>query len=95
MSKREAAEAASRLEIELLGEPMGKQGQYAAAFGGINVLQFNTDNSVDVKPLLIDYKIRLGLKTTYFFSLPASLVMAQVFSMNRRPTWVKNLRHSR
>jgi D-glycero-alpha-D-manno-heptose-7-phosphate kinase len=62
MSKREAAEAASRLEIELLGEPMGKQGQYAAAFGGINVLQFNTDNSVDVKPLLIDYKIRLGLE---------------------------------
>lgn len=62
MNKGEVAEAASRLEIELLGEPIGKQDQYAAAFGGINVIQFNADHSVDVKPLLVDYKIRLGLE---------------------------------
>src|SRR5688572_17261851 len=37
---REVAEAASRLEIELLGEPIGKQDQYAAAFGGFNVFRF-------------------------------------------------------
>jgi D-glycero-alpha-D-manno-heptose-7-phosphate kinase len=62
MNKREVAEAASRLEIELLGEPIGKQDQYAAAFGGINTLQFNADHSVDVKPILIGYKTRLGLE---------------------------------
>lgn len=62
IKKGEAAEAASRLEIDLLGEPIGKQDQYASAFGGLNVLQFNADHSVDVKPVLIDYKIRLGLE---------------------------------
>ena len=62
IDKREAAEAASRLEIELLGEPIGKQDQYAAAFGGFNVFTFNPDGSVTVEPVLIDYKKRLELE---------------------------------
>lgn len=56
LDKAEAAEAASRLEIELVGEPIGKQDQYAAAFGGFNVFQFNPDHSVTVEPVLMDYK---------------------------------------
>ncbi len=55
----EAARAAARLEIDLLHEPIGPQDQYAAAFGGLNVIQFNPDDSVDVRPVLIDYKKRL------------------------------------
>ncbi|MBI5469869.1 hypothetical protein HY968_00905 [Candidatus Kaiserbacteria bacterium] len=58
LSPREAAEAASRLEIELLKEPIGKQDQYAAAHGGINLFQFNADGSVIVEPLLLDFKKR-------------------------------------
>ncbi len=58
IDKHEAAEAASRLEIELIGEPIGKQDQYAASFGGFNVIQFNPDESVDVDPVLLDYKRR-------------------------------------
>jgi D-glycero-alpha-D-manno-heptose-7-phosphate kinase len=57
-----AAELASRLEIELLNEPIGKQDQYAAAFGGFNIFQFNADGSVDVKPVLMGYETRLGLE---------------------------------
>jgi len=62
IDKREAAEAASRLEIELLGEPIGKQDQYAAAFGGFNVFQFNADGSVKVEPVLLDYRKRADLE---------------------------------
>ncbi len=62
IDKREAAEAASRLEIELVGEPIGKQDQYAAAFGGFNVFTFHADGSVAVEPVLIDYKKRLDLE---------------------------------
>lgn len=62
IDKGEAAEAASRLEIELLGEPIGKQDQYASAFGGFNVVQFNPDDSVDIDPVLLDYKKRLALE---------------------------------
>ena len=62
IDKREAAKAASRLEIELLGEPIGKQDQYAAAFGGFNVFTFNPDETVTVEPVLLDYKKRLELE---------------------------------
>jgi D-glycero-alpha-D-manno-heptose-7-phosphate kinase len=58
IDKGGVAEAAARLEIELVGEPIGKQDQYAAAFGGFNVFQFNADGSVDVRPVLLDYKTR-------------------------------------
>lgn len=46
---REAAE----IEIDILGEPIGKQDQYAAAFGGLNVIYFNPDGSVKVDPVYI------------------------------------------
>ena len=62
IDQRETAEAASRLEIELLKEPIGKQDQYAAAFGGLNVFEFRPDGVVDVKPVLLDYKKRLLLE---------------------------------
>jgi D-glycero-alpha-D-manno-heptose-7-phosphate kinase len=62
LDKREVAEAACRLEIDLVKEPIGKQDQYAAAFGGFNVLQFNADGSVDVEPVLLDYKKRMDFE---------------------------------
>ena len=43
------------LEIDLLKEPIGKQDQYAAAYGGFNIFQFNEDDTVDVEPVLIGY----------------------------------------
>ncbi len=48
----ELAEAACHLEIDVLGEPIGKQDQYAAAFGGFRRYQFNPDGSVFVYPLI-------------------------------------------
>ncbi len=46
----ELAEAACRLEIDLLGRTVGKQDQYAAVHGGINAFTFRPD-AVDVRPL--------------------------------------------
>lgn len=45
---REACE----VEIERCGEPIGKQDQYAAAFGGLNFVRFNPDDSVVVEPII-------------------------------------------
>lgn len=56
LNSYEVAEAASRLEIELVGEPIGKQDQYAAAFGGLNVYDFNQDDSVTVTPVHVSAK---------------------------------------
>ena len=55
----ENAERAARLEINLVGEPIGKQDQYVASFGGFNIFQFNSDDSVDVAPVRLDFRKRL------------------------------------
>jgi D-glycero-alpha-D-manno-heptose-7-phosphate kinase len=52
-SQRVLAEEACQIELEMLGEPIGKQDQYIAAFGGITCFRFNTDSTVDVAPLKI------------------------------------------
>jgi len=62
ISREEAAAAAARLEIDILHEPIGKQDQYAAAFGGFNVFQFNADGSVKVEPVLLDFKKKADLE---------------------------------
>jgi D-glycero-alpha-D-manno-heptose-7-phosphate kinase len=46
----EIAELASYVEIEKLGMPIGRQDQYASAFGGLNAIHFNSDG-VSVEPL--------------------------------------------
>ncbi len=45
------AEEACEIEIGKIGSPIGKQDQYAAAFGGFNFIQFNKDESVKVESL--------------------------------------------
>jgi D-glycero-alpha-D-manno-heptose-7-phosphate kinase len=45
------AEMACRIEIEKLGEPIGKQDQYIAAYGGITEFNFHKDGSVSSAPL--------------------------------------------
>ena len=45
------AEAACHIEIDVLGEPSGKQDQYAAAHGGICAYTFHEDDTVTVEPL--------------------------------------------
>jgi D-glycero-alpha-D-manno-heptose-7-phosphate kinase len=62
LSKEDVAKLACELEIDILKEPIGKQDQYAAAYGGFNVFQFNPDGSVDVEPVYIDYKVRANLE---------------------------------
>lgn len=49
--KQELAEQACEIEIERLKEPVGKQDQYIAAFGGITCFEFRDDDTVAVTPL--------------------------------------------
>jgi D-glycero-alpha-D-manno-heptose-7-phosphate kinase len=53
ISARELAEEACHIELNLLNEPIGKQDQYIAAFGGISCFHFNPDGTVHVAPLKI------------------------------------------
>ena len=51
VSPKLLAEQACRIEIDILGKPIGRQDQYAAAFGGLNYFRFNPDDTVDVEPV--------------------------------------------
>ena len=50
------AETAAYIEIDILNKPIGKQDQYAAAFGGLNNFIFNADDTVTINPIIIDSK---------------------------------------
>jgi D-glycero-alpha-D-manno-heptose-7-phosphate kinase len=61
VTKARLAEEACHLEIEVLGEPVGKQDQFIAAYGGITVMTFNQDGTVDVAPARLDAETRANL----------------------------------
>ena len=52
LTKQQVAELASYIEIDKMGMPIGKQDQYASAFGGLNKITFRSE-SVTVEPLQI------------------------------------------
>jgi D-glycero-alpha-D-manno-heptose-7-phosphate kinase len=62
VSPAQLAREASDIEIEDLGAPIGKQDQYASAFGGLNFVRFFSDGTVDVAPLVITVACRQMLQ---------------------------------
>jgi D-glycero-alpha-D-manno-heptose-7-phosphate kinase len=58
MSAADLGAQACQVEIEMCGEPIGKQDQYASAFGGFNVIEFRDDERVDVTPVLMRVALR-------------------------------------
>jgi D-glycero-alpha-D-manno-heptose-7-phosphate kinase len=59
---RDLAEQACHIEIDRLGEPIGKQDQYIAAYGGITCLEFAKNVEVKAYPLKIEREILYGLE---------------------------------
>ena len=51
-SAERLAREACEIEIDLLKEPIGKQDQYIAAFGGLRFLEFNPDETVYASPII-------------------------------------------
>lgn len=56
VSTQQLAEDACRIEIDLAGKPIGKQDQYAAAFGGILSMDIDPDGTVHPRPLLLEHE---------------------------------------
>src|ERR1043166_2624543 len=61
-SAEQLANEACQIEIDRCGEPIGKQDQFAAAFGGFNFIEFNPDDSVSVEPILCRRETLLRLQ---------------------------------
>jgi D-glycero-alpha-D-manno-heptose-7-phosphate kinase len=54
VTKEQAAEMACEIEIDTLGEPIGKQDQYACAIGGVNYISFNPDDTVSIEKITLN-----------------------------------------
>jgi D-glycero-alpha-D-manno-heptose-7-phosphate kinase len=63
-SKERLARLACEIEIERCGEPIGKQDQYAAAYGGLNLIRFHPDDSVSVDPVICDPAVLAALEAS-------------------------------
>ena len=64
------AREACDIETTRAGSPIGKQDQYAAAFGGFNLIEFHPDDAVSVTPVALQAEvlIRLGQKLMLFYT---------------------------
>jgi D-glycero-alpha-D-manno-heptose-7-phosphate kinase len=62
LSKYDLAERAFYIATEVLGKPVGKQDEFAAAFGGLNLITFNQDGSTHVEPLKLAPEVTAALE---------------------------------
>jgi D-glycero-alpha-D-manno-heptose-7-phosphate kinase len=95
---REVAEQACQIEIDRLREPIGKQDQYIAAYGGVTCFQFLPNDQVEVSPLKLDTETLYNLEdnlllffTGYSRSASAILKEQDEKSRERDKAMVDNL----
>lgn len=83
LTTEELAQLACNIEIDILKEPIGKQDQYIAAYGGITCFEFNQNESVNAYPLpvsmdtLFDLEDNLLLFFTGFSRSASSILRDQ------------------
>jgi len=94
----ELAEEACNIEINKLGEPIGKQDQYIASYGGITCFTFNKDGSVSAEPLKVSKETLFDLEdnlllffTGYSRSASSILKEQDDKSKNRSRDMIDNL----
>jgi D-glycero-alpha-D-manno-heptose-7-phosphate kinase len=78
---QELAELACHLEIDRLGEPVGKQDQYIAAYGGLTCFTFHGDERVTAEPLQVSMDTMFDLEDNLLlfftgFSRSASAILS-------------------
>lgn len=95
---QQLAEEACHIELNLLKEPVGKQDQYIAAYGGITCFNFHPNGGVDAWPLKIDQETVFNLEdnlllffTGYSRSASAILKEQDIKSKDKNTDMINNL----
>lgn len=84
------AREACKIEIDVLGKPIGIQDQYIAAYGGLRLMEFHTDGKVTMEKIVLEtpHKRRLNENLLLFFTgttrQAASILSEQVNNINAR-----------
>jgi D-glycero-alpha-D-manno-heptose-7-phosphate kinase len=102
ISPLDLAEAACEIEIEVLGEPVGKQDPYVAAHGGICAYTFHPEGTVEVQPLELDLKVLRQLRDQLllFYTGEARSASHMLADQDRRSKvgdarMIENLHHTK
>jgi D-glycero-alpha-D-manno-heptose-7-phosphate kinase len=86
MTKQQVAEVASYIEISKMEMPIGKQDQYAAAFGGLNKITFSSEG-VTVEPVKIAPDVRQILESRLMlFFTGSSRESTSILKQQRKST---------
>jgi D-glycero-alpha-D-manno-heptose-7-phosphate kinase len=86
MTKQQVAELACSIEISKMGMPIGKQDQYASAFGGFNTISFSSQG-VTVEPLNIPPEVRHTLeRRLLLFFTGSSRESTSILKQQRKST---------
>ena len=89
---------ACEIEIERLGEPIGKQDQYGCALGGLNFIQFHPDESVTTEavPLTLEKRQKLERNLLMFYlggtRSASALLKQQAAAVETNPRAIDNLK---
>src|SRR6185437_10451966 len=83
------AEQACQIEIDKLGEPVGKQDQYIAAYGGLTCFQFLPNGHVEAYPLKIEPETLYNLEDNLLlfftgYSRSASTILKEQDTRSRQ-----------
>jgi len=98
VSRARLAELACEIELDKLGEPIGKQDQYGCALGGVNLIEFNTDGTVthETVPLTIGQRRQMEDSLVMFYlggtRSASELLTKQSKSTMEDPQVVANLK---
>ena len=99
LHQEELAELACHIEIDRLGEPIGKQDQYIAALGGVTCFTFHKDNKVTAEPLgicmatMFDLEDNLLLFFTGFSRSASNILKDQKVKSQQNDTNMLNNLH--
>ena len=86
ITKQQAAELASYIEINKMGMPIGKQDQFASAFGGLNKITFMREG-VTVEPLELDPEVKQALeRRLMLFFTGSSRESTSILKQQRKST---------
>jgi D-glycero-alpha-D-manno-heptose-7-phosphate kinase len=102
VSPAELAEQACEIEIDRLGEPIGKQDQYIAAVGGITAFTFHKDGHVEFRPCKVSEETLYNLEDNLLlfftgYSRSASAILKDQNDKSKRndPAMLDNLHYTK
>ena len=98
VSRAKLAELACEIEIDKLGEPIGKQDQYGCALGGVNLIEFHPDGNVTSEsvPLTVTQRRMMEQNLIMFYlggtRSASKLLSTQAQKTSQNPQAIANLK---